>query len=439
MGRTGLTRHEHHRTVRVLAVTGRGVDAHRFGGCPCQCRGWRWRSLLIGIPAPEGGRVAIVRSGPKGDITDAVPVGCNSRSRVHEYSGGSYAVRDGVLVSCSFEDQRVYRIENDAMIPITPPSTDRYADIVIHGEKIICVRERHGDGGEPVNSLVAFPLDGSGSPTVIAEGHDFLASPRVSPDGTKLAWLSWDHPKMPWDGTELWSAALAPDGTLSKTELIAGGADESVFQPEWSPDGVLHFVSDRTGWWNLYRMTGDDPEPLHTMDADFGVPQWGFGMRRYGFIEAGRIVTVYSDRGVDRIGVFDGDTLSPVTTPYEVVRPWLGISRNTMYAVAGNPVTPLEVAGIDLDTQEVEVVRRSLNIDIDPGMVSRPSSIKFATSDNATAHAFYYPPHNPHANAPDDERPPLLVLSNGGPTGATTSVLDLGIQFCRPVDSPLSM
>jgi dipeptidyl aminopeptidase/acylaminoacyl peptidase len=333
----------------------------------------------------------------------------------------------------------VYRIENDAMIPITPPSTDRYADIVIHGEKIICVGERHGDGGEPVNSLVAFPLDGSGSPTVIAEGHDFLASPRVSPDGTKLAWLSWDHPKMPWDGTELWSAALAPDGTLSKTELIAGGADESVFQPEWSPDGVLHFVSDRTGWWNLYRMTGDDPEPLHTMDADFGVPQWGFGMRRYGFIEAGRIVTVYSDRGVDRIGVFDGDTLSPVTTPYDVVRPWLGISRNTMYVVAGNPVTPLEVAGIDLDTQEVEVVRRSLNIDIDPGMVSRPSSIKFATSDNATAHAFYYPPHNPHANAPDDERPPLLVLSNGGPTGATTSVLDLGIQFCRPVDSPLSM
>jgi len=377
----------------------------------------------------EGGRTAIVRRDPQGDVTDAVPVGFNSRSRVHEYGGGSYAVRDGVVVSCSFEDQRVYRIDNGETTPITPPSTDRYADFVIHDDMVICVRERHGGGGEPVNTLVAFPLDGSRSPVVIADGHDFFSSPRVSPDGMRLAWLSWDHPNMPWDGTELWSAALGPDGALSRTELIAGGADESIFQPEWSPDGVLHFVSDRTGWWNLYRMTQDGAEPLHTMDADFGVPQWGFDMRRYGFIEASRIVTIYSDRGIDRIGVLDGDTLSPVLTSYEVIRPWLGISGNTLYVVEGNAATPLEVTGINLDTGEVEVVRESLNINIDPAMVSRPNTIEFATSNNATAHAFYYPPHNPRATATGDERPPLLVLSHGGPTGATTSVLDLGIQF----------
>ena len=377
----------------------------------------------------EGGRTAIVRRDAWGEITDVVPEGFNSRSRVHEYGGASYAVGDGVVVSCSFEDQRVYRIESGEATPITPPSTDRYADFVFHGETVICVRERHGDGSEPVNSLVAFPLDGSGSPVVIAEGHDFFASPRVSPDGLKLAWLSWDHPNMPWDGTELWSASLGADGALSETELIAGGAGESIFQPEWSADGVLHFVSDRTGWWNLYRTTGDEPEPLHTMDADFGVPQWGFGMRRYGFIESGRIVTIYSDRGIDRIGVLDEGRLSPVSTPYEVIRPWLGISGNTLYVVTGNSVTPLAVVGINLDTDEVEVVRESIDIDVDPEMVSRPRTIEFATSDDATAHAFYYPPHNPRASAPEAERPPLLVLSHGGPTGATTSVLDLGIQY----------
>jgi dipeptidyl aminopeptidase/acylaminoacyl peptidase len=338
-------------------------------------------------------------------------------------------VRDGVVVSCGFKDQRVYRIESGETTPITPPSEDRYADFVIHGATVICVRERHGGRGEPVNTLVAFPLDGSRSPVVIADGHDFFASPRVSSDGLRLAWLSWDHPNMPWDGTELWSAALGPDGALSRTELIAGGADESIFQPEWSPDGVLHFVSDRTGWWNLYRVTGGGPESLHTMDADFGVPQWMFGMRRYGFIEAGRVVTIYSDRGTDRIGVLDGDTLSPVSMPYTVIRPWLGISGSTLFVVAGNAVTPLEVTGIDVDTGEFEVVRESLSINIDPATVSRPNAIEFATSDNATAHAFYYPPHNPRISAPEDEGPPLLVLSHGGPTGATTSVLDLGIQF----------
>ena len=236
--------------------------------------------------AQEGGRSAIVRRDAYGEIKDMVPEGFNSRSRVHEYGGGSYAVRNGVIVSSDFDDQRVYRIENGRAVPITPlpasPAGDRYADFVFHGHMVICVRERHHEGSEPTNTLVAFPLDGSAAPVVIAGGHDFFASPRASPDGGTLVWLSWDHPQMPWDGTELWSAALGEDGTLSEPELIAGGVTESVFQPEWSPGGVLHFVSDRTSWWNLYRVTEDGSEALHTMEAEFGVPQWVFGMRRYG-------------------------------------------------------------------------------------------------------------------------------------------------------------
>jgi dipeptidyl aminopeptidase/acylaminoacyl peptidase len=234
---------------------------------------------------------------------------------------------------------------------------------------------------------------------------------------------------MPWDGTELWCAALASDGTLSEPELVAGGVDESIFEPEWSPDGVLHFVSDRTGWWNLYRMTDDGPEALHTMDAEFGIPQWGFDMRRYGFLTSDRIATIYSDEGLDRLGIVDGDKLTPVVTPYDLFRPWLAMYGDTLYAIAGNADTPLAVLAIDADTGAVEVVRESIDLDVDSTMISRPKPIEFPTTSGEIAHAFYYPPHNSNYRGPDDEMPPLIVLSHGGPTAATTSGFDLGIQF----------
>ena len=271
--------------------------------------------------ALEGGRTVIVRRNGHGEISDVVPEGFNSRTRVHEYGGGSYAAKDGVLISSDFVDQRVYRLEDGNATPITPapkiPAGDRYADFEFHGDRIICVRERHRDGKEVVNALVAFPLDGSDKPRVIARGHDFYSSPRVSPDGTALAWLSWDHPRMPWDGTELWVAALAPDGSVSEPELIAEGDDESIFQPDWSPAGVLHLVSDRTGWWNLFRVVDGHIEALHLMDAEFGFPQWVFGLRRYGFLLNDRIVAVYADGGFDHVAIIDGDTLQSVPVPYD--------------------------------------------------------------------------------------------------------------------------
>jgi dipeptidyl aminopeptidase/acylaminoacyl peptidase len=342
-------------------------------------------------------------------------------------------VHDGAVISCSFDDQRVYRLADGNATPITPEpdsrAADRYADFVFHDDVVICVREVHSSDLEVLNALVAFPLDGSSSPQVIAEGHDFYSDPRVSPDGSRLTWLSWDHPQMPWDGTELWCAALAVDGTLSEPELVAGGMDESIFQPEWSPGGVLHFVSDRTGWWNLYRMTDDGPEALHTMEAEFGSPQWYFNLRRYGFLTSDRIMTIYSDAGLDRLGMVDGDKLTPVVTPYDVYRPWLAMSGDTLYAIAGNTDTPVAVLAIDVDTGAVEVVRESIELDVDSTMISRPKPIEFPTTGGAIAHAFYYPPHNPQYRGPEDEMPPLLVLSHGGPTAAATSGFDLGIQF----------
>lgn len=383
--------------------------------------------------AREGGRAAIVRRDSHGVVMDAVPEGFNSRSRVHEYGGGSYAAKDGTLISCSFEDQRVYRIDGSELTPVTPepktPAGDRYADFAFHGDRVIAVRERHREQKEPANTLVQFPIDGSDKPRVIAKGHDFYSTPRVSPDGTRLAWLSWDHPRMPWDGTELWCAALDADGSVSEPELVAGGENESIFQPEWSPNGVLHFVSDRTGWWNLFRQADGHVEALHLMDAEFGVPQWGFGMRRFGFLLNDRVVAVYSEGGLDRIGIFEGDTLKPVHTPYDNFGPTLGTCGDQLFITAGSGSSSAAVVRIDVDTEAIKVVKPSLNIDLDPAVISHPEAIEFATTNGQVAHAFYYPPRHPGFVAPADEKPPLLVLSHGGPTSATAPELDLAYQF----------
>ncbi|MCP3936057.1 MAG: S9 family peptidase [Actinomycetia bacterium] len=336
-------------------------------------------------------------------------------------------------MSCDFADQRVYRIEGGVATAITPepkiPAGDRYGDFEFDGDRLICVRERHLEDREPVNTLVTFAIDGSEEPRVIATGHDFYSSPRVSPDGSRLVWLSWDHPRMPWDGTELWCAALAEDGSISEPELIAGGPDESIFQPEWSPDGVLHFVSDRTGWWNLYRLVDDDVAVVHLMEADFGLPQWLLGISRYGFLPDGRIVAVYVENGLDRVGVLEGDSLLPIKTSYDYMGYTLATWGHQVFMTAGSGSVPSAVVGIDVDTGRGEVVKNSLEVDLGPGYVSLPEPIEFPTTDDTVAHAFYYPPGNPRFVGPAGKKPPLLVISHGGPTSRTSPDLDLGIQF----------
>jgi dipeptidyl aminopeptidase/acylaminoacyl peptidase len=383
--------------------------------------------------AVEGGRQAIVRRDRHGNVADVVPAGFNSRSRVHEYGGGSYATRDGVLISSSFEDQRVYRIDDGEPMPITPepeiPGGDRYADFAFSNHRVISVRERHRRSKEPVNTLVSFPLDGSEKPKVVAKGHDFYSSPRVSPDGTRLAWLSWDHPRMPWDGTELWCAALSEDDTLSEPELIAGGENESIFQPEWSPNGVLHFVSDRTGWWNLFRHADGHSEALHLMEAEFGMPQWQFGMSRYSFVLNDGIVAVYTESGLDRLGLIRGSTFKQVHTPFDHFGRSVATCGDDLYVVAGSGSMPMAVVRIDLDTDAVKVIKPSLHVDVDPSLISVAEPVEFATTDDEVAHAFYYPPLNPGFSGPADEKPPLIVTTHGGPTSATTSQLDLRVQF----------
>ena len=382
----------------------------------------------------ENGRTVIVRRASDGRITDQTPPGFNSRTRVHEYGGGAYVVGDdGDVYSSNFADQRLYHYPaQSAPRAITGGENLCYADGVVdrRRNRIIAVREdQTGPSRESVNTIVAISLDGS-AVDVLAAGNDFYASPRLSPDGGTLAWIAWDHPNMPWDGSELWCAALKDGGSLGQAERVAGGKAESIFQPEWSPDGVLYFVSDRSGWWNLYRRPETAIEPVCQMKAEFGGPQWVFRMSTYAFESARRIVCTYNERGAWRLATIDTETLrlDPIETGYnEISSLRAGLGR--AFFLGGSPAEATAVVQLDLETGRTEVLRRSSNAEVDTGHLSVPQAIEFPTEHGLTAHAFFYEPKNHDYVAPGEERPPLLVISHGGPTGATTTTLKLNIQY----------
>lgn len=381
----------------------------------------------------EGGRYVVVRWSPGGRTSDVVPPPFNARTRVHEYGGGSLLVVDGTVYFSNFSDQRLCRLDNDQPCPITP-SGYRYADGIIdrHRQRMIWVCEDHTVAGrEALNYLTSIGLRGEDR-QVLVSGNDFYSSPRLSPDGSCLAWLTWNHPEMPWDGTELLVGELEADGSVGRTEHIAGGADESIFQPEWSPDGVLHFVSDRTGWWNLYRWHEGRIEPLFEIEAEFGSPQWVFGLSTYAFESEDRLVCAYSRHGTWHLASLDAVTheLETIEIPYTEIA-YLRAAPGRVVFVGGSPTEPPSVVRLDLSRQqvEVEVLRRSSKTATDAGYLSMPQAVEFPTGVGLTAHAFFYPPRNRDYVASPGERPPLLVMSHAGPTSAASSTLDLKIQY----------
>ncbi len=383
----------------------------------------------------EGGRNVIVRRSADGRVRDLNPQPYNVRSLVHEMGGGAYAVANGKVYFCHYQDQRLYCLSpaGGEPQPVTPDDQARYADIQIdcRRERLIAVREDHGQGtSEPVNTLVSIDLKSGGRCTTLAVGKDFYASPRLSPDGSQLAWLSWNHPGMPWDGTELWLGSLNAAGEVVHSQRLGGGVAESLFQPEWSPDGVLHFVSDRTGWWNLYRWRHGRSEALLAREAEFGLPQWVFGMSTYGFAVAEHIVCCFTENGIWRLGSIDTATgaFQLIETPYTDIGA-LQVSNGHAVFLGASPTQLSAVVRLDLKTRRWDVLRRASALQIDPGLLSTPEAIDFPSGDGTTAHAFFYPPRNHAHRAPADERPPLRVLSHGGPTAATGSGLNLAIQF----------
>lgn len=388
----------------------------------------------------EDGRQVLMRTDPWSDPVDVTPPGFNARDKVHEYGGGSYTVHGGVVFFANFDDQRLYRQEDlgaepRPIVPEPPtPSAFRYADLRVSpdGRFLVCVRERHESDGVVVNELVVLPTDGSAEPATVAGGRDFYACPRLSPDGSRLAWLCWDVPNMPWDGNELWVADVREDGTLAGAAMAAGGGGESLFQPGWSPDGHLHFVSDRTRWWNLYRReAGGDDTNLTPTDAEFGVPMWEFGYATYAFLSDGRVACTYHRDGTHHLAMLDPATseLLDLDLPYATYDPYLSAEGSRLIFVAGGPSTPHQVVSVDLVTRSVDVLRESERLSFDAAYISMPEPVAFLTEGGLTAHAYHYPPTNPDFAAPGDERPPLIVMSHGGPTSETVPEFDIGLQF----------
>ncbi len=390
----------------------------------------------------EGGRFVVVKGDPHSDPVDITPAGFDARTMVHEYGGGSYVVHRGTVYFSNMPDARLYRQDASAEPIAITPKTDakqRFADgaITSDGRWWIGVRERHDLGPgmlDVVNELVAVATDGSSEPRTLAGGHDFYSSPRISPDGATLAWLSWDLPWMPWDGCELSTATLSGEAELGEPTLVAGrlGA-ESIWDPEWSPAGDLVFASDRSGWWNLERLRNGEREVLYPDESEFGYPQWDMGEHSIAFLGDGRIACLYDHDGMTFVAVLDPETgeLIDLDVPLDALgsAPGIDAEGSTIVFTAGSATEPDQVVWVDFAARSVEVLRESTSVPVDAQMLSVPEAIEFATDDGLTAHAFFYAPTNPDFTAPAGELPPLLVLSHGGPTSATVPILDLGVQF----------
>jgi len=381
----------------------------------------------------ENGRSVIVRRDSNCGNTDVLEAPFSARSRVHEYGGAAFTVHQGVIFFTNFVDQRVYRQEpGRTPYPLTPDVDSRYADfsVDVRRSRIVCVREDHTRTGEPVNSIVSIDLDGIRGPRIVVTGNDFYASPRLSPDSTKLAWLTWKHPNMPWDGTELWAGNVERDGSIRMARKVAGGISESVFQPEWSSDGTLYFVSDRTGWWNIYRDKNGRIEIVTEWDAEFGMPLWNFGLSTYGFISPEMLACAYNKNGIWHLASVDLKTkeieqkeiLYTDITHLKTMGMWIVFH-------GGSPTESLSVVKHNISSGRTEVLRQASESSVDSGYFSEPEAIEFDTTNDLKAYGFFYPPRNKDYEKPSKELPPLIVVMHGGPTSCSYTSLDLIIQF----------
>lgn len=382
----------------------------------------------------EAGRHVVVCQSRDRRTLDITPTSYNVRTRVHEYGGGAFTVDNGIVYFSNFVNQRLYRQKpGSSPEPITPQGDIRYADGVIdhRRKRIICVCEDHTDNDkEPVNSLAGITTDGTGPVQKLVSGNDFYSSPRVSPDGSHIVWLTWNHPNMPWDYTELYVGEIKEDGAICNSVLVAGGSNESICQPRYSPDGTLYFISEKTGWWNLYRWRDGRVEPLCEIEAEFGAPHWVFGMSNYGFTSARQLVCTYVQNGISYLAKLDTETLrfEIIDIPYTSISS-VQATSGCVVLLADSVNETSSIVRFDLTTGVKDILRRSIDVVIDAGYLSLPEAIEFPTENGLTAHALYYRPKNSDFVASESELPPLVVISHGGPTSATSSALNLTIQY----------
>ena len=385
----------------------------------------------------EGGRSVLMRKSVSGGATEVTPAPFDVRTRVHEYGGGAYTAGESAAYFCHDADGRVYvaREGEEALRALTPEGPWRFADLHIDAprSRLYAVCERALEGAEPANDLVTMDVR-TGAMELIAAGHDFYASPRLSPDGAALVWLTWDHPRMPWDGTELWCANVDEAGRLSEPQRIAGGASESVFQPEWSPNGTLYFVSDRGGWWNLHRYIDGNVECVLEDEAEYGLPQWVFGQSTYAFVSNDEIVAARRGRTgwqLNRVFAATGEReaielgfseISSVCANDEAVA-FIAGSAQAASAVVAMARAPDGTFG------EARVLAHSSDYKVESAFISAPEPFEYESAGGEISRGFFYAPANADFEAPSGERPPLIVMAHGGPTGSTSASLNVALQF----------
>ncbi len=383
----------------------------------------------------EKGRNVLVKLSSDDTAEDVTPQPFNIRTRVHEYGGGAYLIEDETVYFSNYQDGRVYQQQiGKSPEVITPESAMRYADFVLDRERnrLICVAEDHTKtDSEPVNSIIAIALN-TGEITPLVTGNDFYTSPRLSPDGKQLTFISWDHPDMPWDSSDLRLGNIAEDGSIGNIEIVAGGKAESICEPKWSPDGRLYFSSDKSNWWNLYRRNDDGSiECLHPMSAEFAYPHWVFGLSTYTFINAELIFCAYSENGSWHLATINtiAKQFNKIETEYTSISSVKTSSDGQALFIAGSPSQPTAVVKLNLETKSPLILKTAGTLNIDPGYLSMPEAIAFPTENNLTAYAWYYPPQNKDYCAPEGEVPPIFVKSHGGPTAAASVNLSFRIQY----------
>jgi dipeptidyl aminopeptidase/acylaminoacyl peptidase len=397
----------------------RGVDGRLY-----------WTETL-----PSAGGISALFSRDHGEARAITPAGSNVRTRVHEYGGAPYVVAGDTVYFSEFADQRLYALKpGGSTLPITPAGY-RYADCVAQSAAgsvaaLICVREDHTDEAHVRNTLVRLPLPQGGAGDVLYDGSDFVAYPRLSPDGRRLAFISWNHPHMPWDGTELKVCALTETG-LGTPAIPAGGDAESVVEPQWDADGTLYFISDRSGYWNLYALRGTHVDAVWPRAAEFATPLWTLGQSNYILLGDGRAVARFGEQGKDRLAMLDlrhgaGRVLD---LPYVHYEQLTRLDQKHVAAIAAPADAPKVLMVLDLDSGKASDVRRAGSTPLPPAAVSVAQSIDFPSAHGRTAHAFFYPPFNPDFHAPPSTRPPLLARVHGGPTDQASPAYGAGIQF----------
>ncbi|PZV25419.1 MAG: peptidase [Snowella sp.] len=382
----------------------------------------------------EKGRNVLVKRDRTGTTVDLTPATFNVRTRVHEYGGGSFLIEKGTTYFVNFRDQRIYTqsLSTDPKA-LTPESQKRYADFILDSARnqLITVCEDHGnDSPEPDNFLASINLE-TGELKTLVSGNDFYSSPRLSPNQSQLSWITWEHPNLPWDSTQLWLADINSTGELENIRCIAGQSQiESISEPKWSPDGMLYFSSDRDNWWNLYRYHQGNIELIYPMEAEFAYPHWVFGLSTYTFVNTEKIICTYTQNGRWYLAEIDLKTqkLIPIETPFSNITSLIS-NGNIALFIGSSPTASSAVISLDLQTKDWTILKQSSELNLDARYLSVPEAIEFPTENGLTAHAWYYPPQNPDYQAPETDLPPLLVKSHGGPTAAAGNALSLKIQY----------